>query len=196
MIDIKLIIGIIAVILTFVGYTPYIKDIFKGTTKPHVFSWFIWGLVTAIIFSLQISAGAGFGAFVTLSVSIISFFIFFKGLKGGDKNIAKIDIVFLVLALLAIPLWLIIEQPILSIILLSAIDMLAFFPTIRKSWNQPYSETLSLYVITAFRHGLSIIALAEYNVVTYLFPATWVFANIFFAILLIVRRKSIPKTVS
>lgn len=191
MIDLKLALGIVAVILTFVGYAPYIRDLFNGKTKPHIFSWFIWGIVTTIIFALQASAGAGFGSLVTLTVALIAFFIFFKGLKGGNKNIAKVDIVFLVLALLTIPLWLIVKQPVLSIILLSTIDMLGFIPTIRKSWNQPYSETLSLYAITTFRHGLSLIALAEYNIITYLFPATWVIANAFFAILLIVRRKTV-----
>jgi hypothetical protein len=98
-----------------------------------------------------------------------------------------------VLALLAIPLWLIVKQPVLSIILLSTIDMLGFIPTVRKSWNLPYSETLSLYTITTFRHGLSIVALQHYSIVTVLFPATWVLANALFSILLIVRRRSTAK---
>jgi hypothetical protein len=190
MTDYKVIISIVAIVLTFIGYTPYIRDIFKGKTKPHVFSWFIWTIVTGIIFALQVSAGAGLGAWVTFSVSVISFFIFLKGLQNGDKNIRKIDVVFLILALAAIPLWLIVKQPVLSIILLSSIDMLAFAPTIRKSWDDPYSETLSLYVITTFRHGLSIIGLAEYSIVTYLFPLTWVAANALFAAMLIIRRKA------
>jgi hypothetical protein len=189
MTDYKLLVSIIAITLTFVGYTPYVKDIFKGKTKPHIFSWLIWGIVTAIIFALQVSAGAGFGSLVTLSVSLISWLIFFKSLKNGEKNIKRVDIIFLIMALVAIPLWLIVKQPVLSIILLSTIDMLAFAPTVRKSWNLPYSETLSLYVITTFRHTLSIIALEQYNIITYLFPTTWVIANAFFSILLIVRRK-------
>jgi len=189
MADYKLLVSIIAITLTFIGYAPYIKDIFKGKTRPHIFSWLIWGIVTATIFALQVSAGAGLGALVTLSVSLISWFIFFKSFKNGEKNIKRVDIIFLIMALVAIPLWLTIKQPVLSIILLSTIDMLAFAPTIRKSWNLPYSETLSLYVITTFRHMLSIIALEQYNIITYLFPATWVIANAFFSILLIVRRK-------
>jgi uncharacterized protein with PQ loop repeat len=37
----KEVIGIIAVIFTFVGYIPYIMDTIKGKTKPHIYSWFI-----------------------------------------------------------------------------------------------------------------------------------------------------------
>ena len=33
----------IAILLTFIGFFPYIVSIRKGRTKPHVFSWIIWG---------------------------------------------------------------------------------------------------------------------------------------------------------
>lgn len=190
----KNIIGILAIALTFIGYTPYFRDLLQKKIRPHIFSWFIWTLVTSIIFALQISAGAGLGSYVTLAVAIISFAIFILGFKQGNKNIKKIDVVFLVLALAAIPLWLVVEQPVLSIILLSSIDMLGFVPTVRKSWNDPYSETLSLYTVTTFRHALSILALENYNIVTLLFPSTWVFANAFFSVVLIVRRKKLLNT--
>ena len=187
----KTVISTFAIILTFVGYVPYFRDLLKGKTRPHVFSWLIWGIVTTIIFALQISAGAGVGAYVTLAVAALSFAIFLLSLRNGNRDIKRLDVVFFVLALLSIPLWLIVKQPVLSIILLSTIDMLGFLPTIRKSWNDPYSETLALYVITTFRHALSILGLFEYNIVTMLFPVTWVFANAGFAVLLIVRRKKL-----
>lgn len=191
MTDTKNVISVIAIALTVIGYVPYIRDTLKGKTKPHVFSWFLWGGVTALIYALQASAGAGSGSWVTLAVAIIMLSVFFISLRNGNKDIKLIDIGFFILALFALGLWLIVDQPVLSIILLSAIDMLAFAPTIRKSWNAPYSETLSFYVITTFRHGLTFFALAEYNIVTYLFPATWVIANAGFAAILILRRRKI-----
>jgi hypothetical protein len=138
-----------------------------------------------------VSAGAGPGAWVTLNLTIIFILVLFLGFRNANKHIKKIDIVFLVLALLAIPLWLIVKQPVLSVILLSAVDMLGFVPTVRKSWNDPYSETLSLYTITTFRYALTILALSQYNIVTVLFPATWIAANAVFSVILIVRRRKI-----
>ena len=185
----KTIISTVAIVLTFVGYVPYFSDLLKRKTRPHVFSWLVWAIVTSIIFALQMSAGAGIGAYVTLAVAMLSFAIFLLSLGNGNRDIKPLDIVFFTLALFSIPLWLVVEQPVLSIILLSTIDMLGFVPTIRKSWSDPYSETLALYVITTFRHALSILGLLEYNIVTMLFPVTWVFANAGFAMLLIMRRK-------
>jgi hypothetical protein len=186
----KEIIGIIAVGLTFIGYAPYIRDMFSGKTKPHIFSWLVWSIITGIIYALQVSAGAGAGSWVTLCLTAIMLFIFFVGLKKGSKDIQKIDVFFLIVALLALPIWFIIKQPVISIIILSTIDMLGFLPTIRKSWKDPHSETLSFYVITTFRHAFSILALSEYNIVTWLFPASWVIANALFSVMLIIRRKN------
>jgi hypothetical protein len=187
----KSFVSAVAIVLTFVAYAPYLMDILKGKTRPHIFSWLVWAIVTSMIFALQISAGAGRGAYVTLAVAALIFMVFLLALRNGDRDIKKIDVVFLVVAILCIPMWLVVEQPVLSIIVLSTIDMLGFAPTVRKSWQDPYSETLALYVITTLRHGLSILGLFQYNIVTILFPLTWVFANAAFAMLLIVRRKQL-----
>ena len=68
--DFKVVIGIIAVLLTFIGYVPYIRDLVKDKIQPHIYSWFIWGIMTSIVFALQISDQAGPGAFVTLAAAI------------------------------------------------------------------------------------------------------------------------------
>jgi uncharacterized membrane protein YobD (UPF0266 family) len=89
LLNVKNIAGVVAIVLTFAAYTPYFLDLLKGKTKPHIFSWFIWMIVTSIIYALQVSAGAGFGSLVTLAVAIISLFIFILGFQHGNKNIKK-----------------------------------------------------------------------------------------------------------
>lgn len=187
----KATLGIIAVVLSFVGYIPYLRDTIKGKTKPHVYSWFLWGFVTLIAFGLQVSKGAGSGSWVTLAVGLICLVIVGLGLKNGKKDITKSDTIFFVLAWIAVALWLVAKQPIISVVLVSSIDLLGFVPTIRKSWNKPYSETLFTYALNTFRHGIGILALQSYSIVTWLYPATWVIANAVFSILLIVRRKQV-----
>ncbi len=189
--NIKTIISLIAVASTIIGYIPYLRDVVKGKTTPHIYTWFIWGTVTIIAYALQVSSGAGVGSWVTLAVAIISFIIFAFGLKGGKKDISKSDTVFFLLSILAIFLWLVVKQPVLSILIVSITDMLGFIPTIRKSWHKPHSETLFTYELNAFRHGISLLALQQYNVVTWLYPASWAIANALFSTMLILRRKSL-----
>jgi hypothetical protein len=190
---VKEVIGTIAALLVFAAYIPYLRDILKNKTKPHPYSWFVWGLNTAIIFALQVSHGAGAGAYTTGTVVAISFVVCLLGLRHGTKDIVFIDTVCLALALIAMGIWLFAKQPTISIILLVSIDMIGFVPSVRKAWNKPNEETLSLWSINAFRHGLSILALKDYSLITVLNPAIWVIANTGFSFMLISRTNSLQQ---
>ena len=184
------ILTVFIVILEFIGYKPYVRDVLRGKTHPHAFSWLIWGLVTTIAFGLQISHGGGVGSYVTLAAAFIGFFVFGLALRSGKRDITRLDVVFFVLALVAMIIWLVAKQPLLSVILLCITDLLGFAPTVRKSWHRPDQETLSTYALGSFRHALSIVALSHYTLITALYPAVWVIANGSFSAMLVVRRRS------
>lgn len=61
MID-KAILSIIAIAITLIAFIPYIVGILKGITKPHIFSWIIWGSTTFVVFLAQLEGHAGIGA--------------------------------------------------------------------------------------------------------------------------------------
>ncbi len=46
----KEILTILSIALIFVGYIPYIRDIFRGKTHPHVFSWIVWSILNFCLF--------------------------------------------------------------------------------------------------------------------------------------------------
>ncbi len=190
--NLKNVIGAIAVILTFVGYVPYIRDVFKGKTIPHVYSWFLWGFVTFIAFGVQFSSGAGAGAYVTLAAALLCTVVCIIGLtRKGKKDISTTDTMFFILAFIALGFWLIAKQPLISAILATTTDLLGFAPTIRKSWNKPYTETLSFYLLNTVRFILAAFALQMYTIPTALYPIAWIFGNGLFGLLLIVRRKQV-----
>ena len=166
MYQIKNILGFVATFLVFIGYIPYLRDIIKGKTKPHLYSWFLWSFVTFIAFALQVSGGAGSGSLVTLAAAIMCIAVITLGIIYKAKvTIVKIDTIFLILAFIALGLWLIAKQPIISTILTTLVDLLGFAPTIRKSWNRPHTETLTFYYLNSLRFGLAIIALQKYTIV-------------------------------
>lgn len=186
----KSILALIAISITCVGYYAYFRDIFAHKTKPHAYSWLVWALLTAIAFAGQLHDHGGPGAYVTGVTAVISFFIFFLAIKQGEKSITRSDKINLAAALLAIIPWLLIGNPVFSVVLISIIDFLGFMPTIRKSWHKPHEETLIHYILAGLKFALAIVALENYTLTTILYPATLVAANLFFAIMLISRRKS------
>jgi hypothetical protein len=190
----KEIISAIAVVLTFIAYIPYYRDILHGRTRPHVYSWSLWGLLTVLIVALQIKGGAGAATWVTAAAGLLCLGVVVLSLRNGKRDITLSDTITAVLSLIAIGVWLIAKQPVVSIILVVLADMLAFFPTVRKSWNQPYAETLSLYITNALRFALVILAIKHYTILSTLWVAAWATANGLFAVMLIVRRKTLRKS--
>jgi predicted neutral ceramidase superfamily lipid hydrolase len=188
MIESKIIFAVIATILGLIGYIPYISDIFKGKTKPHIFSWFIWGLLTAIGFLAQVVGGAGPGAWVTGVTALICFLITALAFNRGEKNITRGDWFCFVGALFGIVLWVTTDNPLSAVILITIIDAVAYIPTFRKAYHKPFEETLIEYILSSLKFVVALFALDAFTLVTALYPVSLVITNGAFAIMVIVRR--------
>jgi len=188
---VKTALGIIATVMAFVSYIPYIRNMLSGKTKPHAFSWLVWGTLTAIAFVGQVSEGAGPSAWVTGFTACVSFFIFVTALWTGEKDIAKSDWLSLVGAGIAMLLWWATSDPLIAVILITLIDALGFFPTFRKSYHKPYEETAITFAISGLKFVIAIIALENLTPTTWLYPASLVFMNGIFVIMLLIRRKQV-----
>lgn len=181
----KELLGLIAVVLTIIGHFPYIVDTLKKKTTPHLFTWIIWAIVAILAFLGQWQKGGGAGSWTTGVTGLITIFIAILSLKNGTKDITFSDKIFFIAALLSIIPWYLTKDPTISIICLTLIDTLAFAPTIRKTIKNPNSETLFTYALNILRHGLSLLALANYNVATYLYPLSLLIMNALMTIVII-----------
>ncbi|MEM9469088.1 MAG: hypothetical protein AAF988_02900 [Pseudomonadota bacterium] len=179
----------IGLVFTFVGYIAYIYSIFRGNTRPHPFSWFIWGLLTAIGFFAQVSDNAGPGAWITGVSAAFTLFIALIGyIKRSDIVITRADTITFFAALSSIPLWLLTNTPLYSVILITIIDAIAFYPTFAKTWHRPDQELPFQTIMAGSKFVLSLFALNNYTVITVLYPLSLVIMNFAFLILLYGRR--------
>jgi len=186
----KEILGVLAIVVGFIAYIPYLWLLIKRQIKPHIFSWFIWGLLTAIAFAAQIEDGAGPGAWVTGFTAMVSFIIVALSFKYGEKDITKSDCYSFVGALAAIPLWYITKDPLWAVILVTIIDALAFYPTFRKSYYKPNEETMITYTLSGIKFIIALMALERFTVTTALYPLSLVIMNGAFVIMLLWRRRT------
>ncbi len=183
--------GYVAVILTVAAYIPYYRDILRGKTHPHVYSWSLWAVLTAILAGLQLQGGAGTAAWVTVVVGILCVGVVGLSLRKGKRDITTTDSVVASLALVAIVFWLLADKPLVSMVLAITADMLAFIPTVRKTYHKPYSETLSMYATNVIRFMLAFAAIETYTFLSAAWIITWVTANALFSAMLIVRRAQV-----
>jgi hypothetical protein len=173
----KEILVIIASLLALVGNIPYLRDVIKGRVKPHPYTWLVWTIVSCVVFFGQVAKGAGIGAIPTAVSEIFTLIIFLFSLKYGFKNPPKIDKYFLALAILGLIPWLMTKDPTISIIIVVSIDLIAFIPTLRKTYCHPKSETPLLYGTNALRHFLALGALGSYNIATVLHSIAMIITN-------------------
>src|SRR4030067_1366019 len=167
----KEILSAIAIALTFAAFVPFIRAVLSGTTKPHVFSWVIWGSTTFVVFLAQIEGKGGVGAWpIGVSGSITIFIAFLAYVKRADITITKTDWLFFVSAMSSLPLWYLTSDPLWSVVVLTAVDVLGVGPTGREAYRFPHSESLLFFALFTARNLLVILALENYSVTTVLFP--------------------------
>lgn len=183
--------GIASVIVSFVAVAPYIWGIYKRTNKPHMFSWIIWGFVSAVVGYIQVIEDGGAGSWLLIFNTVFSIGIAISAYWLGTKDIKRIDWIVLFAALFSIPLWVFTKNPLWSVILVVSIDAMGYIPTIRKSWLKPYDEAALMWAMSIVVFTLSFLALENYTLTTYLYPITFAIINFFFVAYLLVRRRNV-----
>lgn len=188
----KGILSAVAIALTFAAFVPYIRTIISGTTKPHVFSWIIWGATTFVVFLAQLEGKGGVGAWpIGVSGSITLFVAGLAYVKRADITITKADWLFFASAMSSLPLWYFTSDPLWAVVVLTTVDVLGFGPTVRKAYSFPHSESLLFFSLFAARNLLVIMALENYSVTTVLFPAVIAAACMLLMAIVTHRRRAI-----
>lgn len=186
----KEILSVVAIVLTLVAFIPYIRAIFNGTIRPHVFSWVIWGATTFLIFLAQLEDKGGVGTWpIGVSGSITIFIACLAYIKRADVIIAKTDWLFFVAALSSLPLWYLTSDPLWAVVLLTIVDVLGFGPTVRKAYHLPYSESLLFFGLFTVRNLLVMMALENHSVTTLLFPAVITAVCVLLMMMIAYRRR-------
>ncbi len=185
----KEILTILAIIIGIISYIPYFVGIFKKTVKPHPFTWFIWATLTGIAFFAQLSDGGGVGSWVTGFTALVSFSFVLLSIKYGFKGITKSDWFTFIAGIISIPVWILTNNPLWSVVIITVIDALAFFPTFRKTWKEPSTEPAITYLLSSLKFFIALFALETITLTTFLYPFSLVLMNTAFVFMLVYRRK-------
>jgi hypothetical protein len=161
----------IAIIISAISFLPYIWSTLKGKVRPHVLSWSIWGLTTTIVFGTA-HRRRWRGCLARWACRVDGFLIAIIAFtKRGELRITPTDWLFFGLALGALPLWYVTDNPLWAVLLVTAVDILGFGPTIRKAYHQPQTESVLFFSLIVLRNVFVLLALEQYSLTTALFPA-------------------------
>ena len=186
----KELLSAVAIALTFIAFIPYIRSIISGASKPHVFSWVIWGTTTFVVFLAQLEGKGGVGAWpIGVSGSVSLLIALLAYIKRADITITKTDWLFFVSAMSSLPFWYFTSDPLWAVVILTTVDVLGFGPTVRKAYIFPHSESLLFFALFAARNLIVVMALETYSVTTVLFPAVIAAACLLLMAMMTYRRR-------
>ena len=184
----KEIFGFLSVLLTLLAFLPYIFSTIKNHTRPHLFTWIVWGFTAGISSAAQYSDNAGEGAWAAMVGAFFCFSIAVLAVRHGEKSITRSDWISFFGALAAIPLWYVTKNALSAAIMVAAADALGFYPTFRKSYTKPHEELAFKYIIEAIRFLLACFAIENYSLTTLLYPLYVILSNTSFVLMLLWRR--------
>ena len=192
----KQLFSLLALVLTFVAFLPYMRAILRDETRPHVFSWLIWAGGTVVVFFAQLADGAGIGAWPIGISGAVTFLVAFLAMRTtADTTIVASDWVYLALAITALPLWWLTSDPLYAVVILTIVDLLGFGPSMRKAYGAPHEENATFFTLMALRNGCVVLALEAYTWATVLFPAAAGIACVLFVALILLRRRAVAQAV-
>lgn len=188
--------GAIAFVMGVVGTWIYIRSILLGHTKPHLYSWIAFSILTTIALFAQLHDNAGPGAWMMTITALSCIAIALLSIKHGTQNITLSDKMALAASLFAIIPWLMTDDPLLSVIMISLIDGVAMYPTLRKSWHKPHQENLAPFNIASIKIVISLFALTNVTFVTTLYPLSIIFVNCALVAICLYRRHVLKTALS
>ena len=189
--DTKTLLTVVAILFALLAYINYFRDIFKGKTKPHAFTWLVWCTMSTVAFFSQVSDGGGVGTWVLAFTALVDFAIFTLAIYKGKTDITNMDWFCLMGAFLGVALFTFNNDPPMSLIIISAVDIIGFIPTVRKSATKPYQETMATFGFTSLKYVFAILALENYTFITVYYPAVVATMNALFVIYLTEMRARI-----
>jgi hypothetical protein len=174
------------------AYGIYIWQIAKKGIRPHPLSWILWSFVSGVATWLQWAKGAGPGYWVTLFTALVCFIIGVIALFLYEPELSLFEQISFATGVVAVA-FMCAKDPRAAAAFATIADVIGYIPTIKKGWVAPHTDSVTSFALNSIKFIPALLALNAYSVATWLYPATLVIVNGGVAVMLAVRRRTIPK---
>lgn len=162
----------------------------SGKLKPNRVSLALWSLPPIISFCIAFTNGATLSAIPVLLAGIAPLFILCVSLlsKQNHWKTHPGDYMSGAFSIIAIILWLTVNDPSLAIVFAIIADLFAALPTIVKAWRHPETESAWIYVLGGLGNIIGLLTLRTWDLATAGF-STYLVALAFIMISSIIHKK-------
>lgn len=133
--------GILSAAIFLLADIPYLRNVLRGTIKPHRTTWLLAGFLNTVNIFNQIAAGATTSLPFFVVVGVLTSAIGIASIWKGTGGLSRSDIICAGIALLGVIAWLVFRTPTVSIVANIIAASASLVPTFIKSYRHPHTET-------------------------------------------------------
>lgn len=162
------------------GCLSYAYETIKGRTKPNRITWILWSIAPLIATAAGMKNGvtwavtpvfmSGFGPLLILCSTFFN--------KNAYWKLERFDYLCGFFSFLALILWAITKNATTAISFAILSDAAAAIPTLKKSWQNPGTETYAPYLGGLFSASTAFFAIVIWNFSSLAFPIYLIALNI------------------
>jgi hypothetical protein len=182
--------GVTAAVLSVIDLVPYIRDIFRGTTRPHRGTWLIWSVLGAIAFASQFADGATWSLGLVGMQAATTTFVLALSIRFGVGGASTGDLCLIGLAGLGLVGWAISSTPVVATMFVVAADFIGVVMMLPKTWRDPWSETAPTYVLASAAGVCGTVAVGELDASLLLYPVYYAVGSGAIAAVILHRRRA------
>jgi type IV secretory pathway VirB2 component (pilin) len=181
---------IISTVLALISPVVYCIAILKGEAKPHRTTRFVFLIISTLTTASLVVQGNTTAVWLAGASFLQSIVIFILSIKRGMGGWAKSDIVCLLAALFGIGMWKVTQSPVLALYFAIGADFIGMLPALIKTYHFPKTEVWTFYLLDVFAACFSLLALKQWTVGEYSYPAYIVFINLAMVVLIMRPQKT------
>jgi hypothetical protein len=179
----------LALALAGLGAFGYVRDTLRGVTSPNRVTWSLWGLEGVLAFAVEIQQRVGLASLMTLMLGLVPFAVVIASFKNphGVWRIGAFDVTCGVIALGGLVSWCFIHQPTVALVAFVGADQVAGWPTVRKSWRAPSTESAGVFLLGCGNCGITMLTLHAITTAGALFPGCVFATDLVMSVLILTR---------
>jgi hypothetical protein len=185
------VLGAIGGILQAAAFLPYLRDVLRGTTRPHRGTWLIWCLLSVIVLASQRADGGRWSLLLVAAQCVGTVVTLSLAIPRGVGGAARADLALLAVAGAGVAGWYVAGDPTIATLGVVVADTAAVLMMLPKTYRDPRSETLSAYWLSTASVLFAAVSVGSLNVSLLLYPAYLTVADSIVIGIIMLRRRQL-----
>jgi hypothetical protein len=188
MIELAPVLGVLAGGIGIADTVPYVRDIFRGMTRPHRGTWLIWGVLAVVVCLSQHADGASWSLVMAAVQAVLTSLIFLLSIRRGEGGLSPAELVMIAIAGAGVIAWIVADEPLVATACVVAADVIGAAMMVPKTYRHPKSETLVTFAFASLGGALAAGAVGAIDLSLLLYPVYFCLVNGAIALLIHHRR--------